>query len=180
MSPNSVKVIEEINTVAQKRITADAEDLRKEQEARKRYEETQAQKEAALNAGDREKYKAAGMAAEEARIDLEFFEQTKAKNQTPGASHADDNRIRAALRSELQLIKVDTLAQLQQIFTEAADVCNAALKDMTTIDDAGKRWDSVVMKQPERPIVNMEDRLALSQFLSAVNAQINRVLLLNK
>ena len=180
MNSECIKVIEEINAAAQKLIAADAEDLRKEQEARSRYEATLAQKAAALDAGDREKYKAAGIASEEARLELEFIEQIKAKKKTPGASRVDDIRIHAVLKSEAQMIKVDALAQLQQIFTEAADVCNAALNDMNMIDAAGKRWDSVVMKQPERPIVNMEDRLALSQFLSAVNAQINRVLLQNK
>ena len=180
MNSKCIKTIEEINAAAQKLIDTNTEDLRKEREARNRYEATLAQKAAALDAGDQEKYKAAGITSEEARLELEFFEQIKAKKQTPGASRTDDNRIHASLRTEAQLIKIDALAQLQQIFTEAADVCNTALNDMNMIDAAGKRWDSVVMKQPVEAIVDMADRVALSQFLNAANAQINRVLLLNK
>ena len=142
MNSKCIKTIEEINAAAQKLISANTEDTRKEQEARNRYEATQAQKAAALEAGDREKYKTAGIASEEARLELEFFEQIKAKKQTPGASRADDNRIHASLRTEAQLIKIDALAQLQQIFTEAADVCNTALNDMNMIDRKSTRLNS--------------------------------------
>ena len=180
MNPKCIKTIEEINEAAQKLIEADSEDIRKRQEARNRYEATLAQKAAALDAGDREKYKAAGIASEEARLELEFIEQMKAKKQTPAASLIVNTVIHNKLRNEAQRIKVDALAQLQQIFTEAADVCSAALNDLSMIDAAGKRWDSVVMKQPIEAIVDMADRVALSQFLNAANAQINRVLLLNK
>ena len=177
MRNECMKIIEEINSSAEAAIQADAEANQKEQEAVKRFEAAMQEKNAALDAGDSARHKAAGMAAEDARLDLEFLKGCQAK-RTPNASHADDARIHAALRSEAQFVEMDALAQIRQIFTEAADVCSAALDTMTEIEKAGKRWDSVVMKKERNALDQLyADRMALSQFLNTANAQINRLAL---
>lgn len=169
------KIVDEINATAAKTLAVDANEARKEQDARTRYELAMARKQKALDAGDREQYKKAGMAAEEARLDVEFFDKLKELNRTPGASCEDDTRIHAALRTEAQLLNSDALAQLKQIFTEASDVCASALARMTEIDAAGKKWDSVVMKKQNIDKISRdEDRLTLAQVKSAAEAQLNR------
>lgn len=175
MRNECMKIIEEINTSAEAAILANAEENRKEQEAVKRFETAMEEKKAALDAGDSARHKAASMAAEDARLDLEFLKGYQAK-RSPNASHADDARIHAALRSEARFIEMDSLAQIKQIFTEMVDVCMAALDTMTEIEKAGKRWDSVVMKKEHNSLDQMfADRLPLSQLLNTANAQINRL-----
>lgn len=175
MDKDYQKILDEINAAAARVLAADAEEARKEQDARNRYDQALANKQTALDAGDQEQYKTAGMAAEEARLDLEFFGKLKEMKRTPGASSEDDKRIHGVLRMKAQLLKDDTLAQLRQIFTEMSDVCTAAQARMAEIDAAGSKWDSIVMrKQNADRIVRDEDRLTLAQFKSAAEGQLQR------
>ena len=172
-------ILDEINTAVQRENVKNAEEARKEQDARNRYELALMAKQTALNAGDRDQYKAAGLTAEEARLDVEFFEKLKAMNRTPGATREDDARIRAALQTEAQRVKIDALAQLRQIFTEAATVANTTLAKLSEIETIAKKWDSTVMKKSNSTeIVPVTERLTLSQFGSAANGQLQRFTLL--
>ena len=172
-------ILEEINTTVQRETAKDAEVSMKAQEARNRYDAALAKKQRALDAGDREQYQAAGLEAEAARLDVEFFERLNAMKRTPGATREQDIRISAALRMEAQQTKADALAQLRQIFTEAVDVANATLAKLTEIETTAKKWESIVMKRPgSAQISSASDRLTLAQFGNAANGQLQRFKLL--
>lgn len=172
-------ILDEINTAVQRENAKNAEEARKEQDARNRYELALMAKQTALNAGDREQYKAAGLTAEEARLDVEFFEKLKAMNRTSGATQEDSARIHAALRTEAQRLKIDALAQLRQIFTEAVTVANTTLAKLSEIETTAKKWDTIVMKRAtSTEIVPAGERLTLSQFGSTANGQLQRFTLL--
>lgn len=173
-------ILDEINTAVQRENVKNAEEARKEQDARNRYELALMAKQTALNAGNQEQYKAAGLTAEEARLDVEFFEKFKAMNRkTPGETREVDARIRAALQTEAQRVKIDALAQLRQIFTEAVTVANTTLAKLSEIETTAKKWDTVVMKKTSNTeIIPAGERLTLSQFGSVANGQLQRFTLL--
>lgn len=147
----------------------------REQETRNRLQSARDRMAAALEAGNLEDYKAAGMDAENLRLEVEFIEESKKRGRKPGASTDDDKRIRAGLVAEGARIRADALAQLRQIFTEAADVAGSALQQFAALDALLSSWDLTVMKRDSARKVGADnDRLVLGQLANVAKAQINR------
>jgi hypothetical protein len=168
------RVKEEVAAAVQRVHDADALQAQQEDDCRRRYEEAQNAMSAALAAGDREGYRTAGMTAEAARLDLEFFEKSKV-DQLPEASEEDDHRIRAALMAEAEHIRIDQLTQLKDLLTKAAAICEDTKKQLDGIDAVSNRWGMIVMKNPNpRKCYSNDIRMALGQFANAINGQLQR------
>lgn len=169
------RVKEEISAAVQRVHEAEALQSQQENDCRKRYEEAQNAMSAALAAGDREGYKTAGLAAEAARLDLEFFKKSKALNQTPTASLDDDRRIRAVLSTEANLIRIDYLNQLKDLFTQAATLCEDTKKKLDEIDMISDSWNKTVMKKANAGRCYPDEvRMAIGQFANAINGQLQK------
>lgn len=169
------RVKEEVAVAVQRVHDADALQAQQEDDCRKRYEEAQNAMSAALAAGDREGYRTAGMTAEAARLDLEFFEKSKERDQLPEASEDDDRRIRAALMAEAELIRIEQLKQLKDLLTKAAAVCEDAKKQLDGIDAVSNSWGMIVMRNPNPGKCYPDTiRITLGQFANAINGQLHR------
>lgn len=146
-----------------------------EDNARRRYQEAMKIKDQAYDAGDMDLYKSAGMTAEEARLELEYLEKRNGKPE-PAATQDDDHRIRAALIAEDQLLRMETLKQLREIFNEAVELCEQSKARQMEIDKAFAAWTTIVMKNDagER-LTSMETKLAIAQFANIFQGQLSRL-----
>ena len=162
--------------LALQRDSAAATANEKEQAAvRQKLEAAKREMETALAAGDREKYTAAGMIAEKARLDLEFFEKMKAANAAkPGATAERDTQIRAALLNEEWRVRREFLDTLKPTLIQALNACNAAQNSMIELEESRKSWDKV-MKNNSNPFTLGETWQAIGQFHNAIQGQLDRL-----
>lgn len=162
------------NTVARVR-AADNVAAQHEQEIRRDYDAAIAKKAAALDAGNMEAYRAAGMEAEARRLDLEFIEESKKKGPKPAATAEDNTRIRNALRAEYTRIRAEGFARLKESFTKTAEDCAGILRQLSALDELYRTWGTVVMREktPER-IVADTDRMTFAQMENAERAQLGK------
>ena len=155
---------------------ADAHAAQHEQEIRREYEAEQAKMNAALESGNLEQYKVAGMAAQEKKLELEFIERSRERGRKPAAGTDDDNRIRAAISAEYRRVYVDAMAQLRKIFDEAASVADEALRSFDLLDSLYSTWENVVMRQEgKQTVVSSDSRLSLQQLEHNAKAQIVKI-----
>ena len=169
------QIRQEITTKASQEQAAEQNAKKHEQETRHKLEDALARKAAALDAGDLEAYKAAGMEAESMRLEVEFIEQSNEKGRKPAASTEDDKRIRTALIAEGIRIRNDTLVKLKQAFTATVNVSAEALRQLSDLDKLYSDWESSVMHNKSGyRICSDSDRLMLSQFEKSINAQLER------
>lgn len=146
-----------------------------EDDARRRYQEAMKVKDQAYDTGDMELYKSAGMTAEEARLELEYLEKRNSKPE-PAATQDDDHRIRAALIAEDQLLRMETLKQLREIFNEAVELCEQSKARQMEIDKAFAAWTTIVMKNDAGEcLTSMETKLAIAQFANTFQGQLSRL-----
>lgn len=143
-----------------------------ETQIRADYEAAQQEMSAALESGSMDRYKAAGMEAEEKRLELEFIEKRKARGLEPGATVDDENRFRAALFREYDRIRIDSLAQLKSIYTEERDVSYEALRQLAALDNLFSEFEITVMRKPKDIyyVSNLDARINLSQRMNAAKA----------
>jgi len=148
----------------------------KEQAAvRQKLEAAKREMETALAAGDREKYTAAGMIAEKARLDLEFFEKVKAANAAkPGATAERDTQIRAALLNEEWRVRREFLDRMKSSLTDAVKACRDAQNSIIELEESRKSWDKV-MKNNSNPFTQRETWIAIGQFHNAIQGQLDRL-----
>ena len=171
MKNNFEEIKQKITETVEKERENAARMIQMEADARRRYQEAMKIKDQAYDSGDMDLYKSAGMTAEEARLELEYLEKRNSKPE-PAATQDDDREIRAALIAEDQLIRMETLSQLREIFKEAVDVCEQAKARQIAIDNAFTSWTTTVMKNTagER-LTLVETKLAIAQFENAVQGQ---------
>lgn len=172
---NFEQIREEITGMVARVRAADHKAAEEENQIRADYEAAQQEMAAALESGSMEQYKAAGMKAEGKRLELEFIEKRKERYQEPGASVEDENRIRAAMVAECERIRVDALAQLKTIFTEAKDVANDALRQFSALDNLFTSFENVVMRKPGAALLcDDSDRLMMAQMENSAKADLDR------
>ena len=172
---NFEQIREEITGMIARVRAADNQAAEEENKIRAAYETAQAEKSAALESGSMEQYKAAGMKDEGKRLELEFIVKRKEHYQEPGASVEDENRIRAALVAECERIRIDALAQLKTIFTEAKDVANDALQQFSALENLFTSFENVVMRKPGTAILcDDSDRLMMAQMKNRAKADLDR------
>ena len=176
MSKNTLEQVRQEITSAADRERSQAQNVKKyEEETRAKFEQAQVRKAAALESGDLEAFKAAGLEAESLRLELEFIEQRKQKEPKPGADAETDKRIAGALRAEAARIRADAVAQLRQIFQEAQDVSAEAVQQLNGLNKLLSDWDSVVMhRQETHKIANDSDMLMFAQIGNGAKAEIYR------
>lgn len=173
MKSDFERIREEITTTVARVRAADEQAAQHEQEIRRDYDAALERKTAALDAGNMDAFRAAGMEADARRLDLEFIEGTRQKNAKPAATVDDDTRIRAAVRAECERIRAEGLAKLKTMFTAAAGECSEILRQLTAIDNLYASWGRVVMRQekPER-ITGDNVRLMFAQMENGEKAQL--------
>ena len=170
------QIRQEITATVDKVRAADKEKQQHEQDTQNRLTAAREKMSVALDAGDLESYKAAGMEAEQIRLELEFLEKTKERSRRPNAATVDDNRVRGSLAAEAARIRTDTFAQLRTIFGEAADMAAEGLEKLSELDKLLSEWDLIVMNsQTARKVSADTDRLLLAQIQNVAKAQIKRV-----
>ena len=171
---NYEKLKKEVSEAVQRELAKDAKLAQEEADTRKRYDEAQAEMNQALEAGDKDRYRAAGLAAEAARLDLEFIQKTKDTSRKPGATAEDDRRIRAGIMNEAQQIRIDTFDRLKTLFSDILSVCDEAQKRMTELDSFSSVWDFRVMKKTEKLNAVFSTRMAVAQFYQTINGQLQK------
>ena len=170
------KITEEISAAVQRVKDDEAKKLRQEEECRKQYEAAKMEMNTALVVGDKEKYKAAGMKAEEARLELEFYEKIKTAEKKPAAYPDDNRRICDALNAESARIRSETLQKLGTLFSEAMSVCTEANTNLNKIKDLYAAWNTNVMKNNENINGNIAAALmSIAQFNSTFKGQLQRL-----
>lgn len=169
------RIREEIkNTVARVR-AEDEQAAQREQEVRHEYDAALERKTAAMDAGDMEAFRAAGMEAEARRLDLEFIEGMKRKKPKPGATVEDDTRIRNALRKELARIRSEGLERLKKRYTETAEDIADIQRQLNALEELSQSWGSVVMRESAPGHVLLDnDRLLFSQMATQERLQLER------
>lgn len=169
------RIRDEIITTAAKVRAADEQAAQHEQEIRREYDKANERKTAALDSGDMDAYRAAGMEAEARRLDLEFIEGVKRKGQKPAATVEDNSRILAALRAEYARIRSEGLARLKERFSATAADCDEILQQFAALDRLAETWGSIVMRQ-EKPgrVVQDETRLFITQMENTEKGQVER------
>ena len=169
------QIQQEITSTVNQERAAEHEAQQRELETRNRWQSARDRMAAALDAGNLEDYKAAGTDAESLRLEVEFIEESKKRGRKSAAGTDDDKRIRAGLVAEGARIRADALAQLRQIFTEAADVAGGALQQFAVLDALLSSWDLTVMKRDSaRKVCADNDRLVFGQLANAAKAQLNK------
>jgi hypothetical protein len=171
------QIRQEITSKANQERAAEQNAEKREEETRNKLEEAQKRKAAALDTGDLEEYKAAGLESESLRLELEFIERSRGKGRKPAADTETDKRIVGALRAEGAQVRADALAQLRQIFTEAQDVSKEAAIKLAALDALLSVWDGSVMhrqKEETRKVSAGEDGLIFASITASAKAQIER------
>ena len=175
MKSNFQSVKEEVSSIVMREREAEASTKQQEANCRQQYESAQQQMSAALASGDKDQYKAAGLIAEEARLELEFYEKSRAAGRKPAATPDDDIRIDSALNAEVRQIRTDTLNKLKAMFTDAASVCREAQNQLNEINDIYTNWKRIVMKTNNTSNLPTTDAgLAIASFLNVINGQLQR------
>ena len=170
------KIQEEITQKVSAVRAEETQAAQREQETRRAYDAARERMAAALDSGNLEEYKAAGVAAEEKRLELEFIEKSRDRSRAAAASVEDENRIRHSLVAESGRIRADALAQLMSIYKEAADVAANALQQFVALDGQFSTWERVVMrKQGVFTVAPDAARLTLLQMANMAKAQIDKI-----
>ena len=154
---------------------ADGQAAQREQEIRDEYSAAKVRKAAALEAGNMDEYRAAGMEAEARRLDLEFIEGLKQKGPKPGATVEDDSRVMAALLTEHARIYGELLERVKKQLTEISDDCAGVLKQFAALDSLAETWGRVVMRKgnPDKA-VSCNSRAVVTGLEGLANGQIER------
>lgn len=163
------QIKEEVSAAVQREQAAAAQDDQQEADCRRRYSAAQQEQNAALESGNMEQYRNAGLAAEAARLELEFCEKRKKAIKKPAASQEDDRRINRALNAEEARVKSEALDRLKELFTEVISICTNAGNQFNGIDSLYASWKIIVMKDGS-PMHTMTDG---SKFI--INSIVNRV-----
>ena len=143
-----------------------------ETQIRADYEAAQKEMSAALESGSMDRYKAAGMKAEEKRLELEFIGKRKARVPEPVATPDEENRFRNALYGEYMRIRDDAIAQLKKLYEETQDVAAEAAQRLAKIDNIFTSFENVVMKKNGTHYVTTGDiRLMFAQKMNAAKAE---------
>ena len=80
------QIKEEVSAAVQREQAAAAQDAQQEADCRRRYAAAQQEQNAALESGNMEQYRNAGMAVDAARLELEFCEKRRKSGTKPAAS----------------------------------------------------------------------------------------------
>lgn len=169
------RIRDEITTTAAKVRAADEQAAQHEQEIRREYDAAKERKAAALDSGDMDAYRAAGMEAEARRLDLEFIEGVKRKGPKPAATVEDDSRVMNVLRKEHARIYGEITERLKKYFTEMSNDCAGVLKQFAELETLAGTWGRVVMRKanPEKAGAS-EANILISGFEGQAKAQIER------
>ena len=175
MKSDYERIREEITTTAARVRAADEQAAQHEQAIRRDYDAALEKKSAALDAGDMDAFRAAGLEAEARRLDLEFIEGTKKKGPKPAATAEDDKRIMAALRAEAGRIRAEGLDKLKTMFTATRDECSEILRQLVAVDKLAETWGLVVMRQEEGKRVSDDGaRWTIAQMENGEKAQLEK------
>lgn len=141
---------------------------------RKRYEDAMKRKDAALSADDKEAYKKAGLEAEEARLELEYYEK---KNESkPAATQEDAKRIRAELTREAQMNRSAALSRIKVAMTEAAAACSETQSKRMEINRLFGDWNRIVLKKNGADdIYSSEMNMAIASLANMIDGIIGRI-----
>lgn len=168
--------IKEAAAAAIQREYAALEELDKKiQSAQTRQKEAKNRMSTALAAGDVEQYKAAGIEAEETRLEVEFYEKLKADKQKPAATEAENRKVYDGITRETTHIRTEILERMETIFLEAVSACEESKKRMSNLDQILNAWNSTVMKTVGNTTPTAATSLALEQFINMINGQLYRI-----
>lgn len=181
MKSDFQRVKDEVSSIVKREREAEASAKQQEENCRHQYESAQQEMCAALDRGDKDQYKTAGMRAEEARLELEFYEKSRSAGRKPAATPDVDRRIVAVLTAETKQIKIDTLSKLKAIFSEAASVCNESQNHLNEINNLFVDWKKVVMKEDcGNTTPTRESAVTIASFFSTINAQLYRFTMMGR
>ncbi len=166
---------EEIAAAIQREYAALEELDKKIQSAQNRQKEAKNRMSTALAAGNVEQYKAAGIEAEETRLEVEFYERRKADKQKPAATEAENRKVYDGITSETAHIRTEILNRLETIFLEAVSACKESKKELINMDQILNSWNSTVMKTTGNTTPTATTSLALEQFINMINGQLYRI-----
>ena len=174
MKNNYQHIKKEISETVLRVNAADAMQNQQEEDCQRRYDDAQEAMSAAIKAEDREAYRKAAMDADNAQRELRILQESRERIRTPGATWDDDRRIQAVLFAEEHSIRSETLARLKALYTEAAAICTEAQNRLNEIDNISRQWNSTVMKKPQGTHFPGDTKLAIFQFASVINGQLQR------
>lgn len=156
---------------------AEGKAAQQEQEIRGKYEKALARKAAALDSGNMDEYREAGMEAEARRLEVEFIDKTKHKRMEPAATAEEDSRIRAGLQAEVRRIRAEGLSRVREMQREMTTECENIRKQLAAVENLYKQWQSVVMhkqKQAQEQIVPDHVQICFAQIENAARAELTR------
>lgn len=169
-----VKIKEEAAEAIRREISAEVIKNQQIEECRNKYDEAKEEMRTALSAGNIDLYKTAGMKAEEARLELEFFEKSLASERKPAASKDDDLRFCIAIKNEVNVIRLELINQLEELFLKALKICTDAHNRVRAIGDLTNSWDKYVMKVNGRDYTT-NAFISIGSLSNEVNGQIQRL-----
>lgn len=158
----------------------DENTAQQEQDIRNKYEKALARQAAALEAGKMEEYRAAGLEAEERRLELEFIDKTKHQREQPAATAEENSRIYAGLIAESARIRAEGLDKLKKLFSDIDSTCSELLRQLSVLDELHNKWRSVVMHNRKPESITDINRLMFAQFESVAKAQLAKYEFLKK
>ena len=150
--------------------------IKEEVSAAVQREQQAAAQNAALESGNMEQYRNAGLAAKAAQLELEFCEKRKKAIKKPAASQEDDRRINRALNAEVTRVKAEALDRLKELFTDVISICTNAGNQLNGIDSVYASWKIIVMKD-DSTIQTMTDesKLTLGSIENRVSGILNQI-----
>lgn len=137
---------EEIIAAVQREQAAEAQENQQEANCRERIAAAHQEQKAALESGNMEQYRDAGLAAESARLELEFCEKRKRAGRKPAANQDDDHKICSALNAEEIRIKTESLSRVKDLCIELKTICDDALIGFNEINKLYSSWKNIIMK----------------------------------
>ncbi|MBR0266464.1 MAG: hypothetical protein IJQ71_03405 [Clostridia bacterium] len=169
------KVKETVAEAVRRKASVNEQLNKEEAAARMQIESAQKDMDAALAAGSKEKYTAAGLAAEKAQLDLEFITKMRAANAAkPGAAPDDDAAVRRVLKAEEMQIRNDFFIQLNETIIDAIKVCSEAQRKLSEIDNIKEAWCGVMGTRHSS--IKLENTwMQTSQFLNVMNARLEQL-----
>jgi hypothetical protein len=174
-SVEAIEPIAELDDESTKATETDEQAAQHEQAIRRDYDTAKERKAAALDSGNMDEYRAAGMEAEARRLDLEFIEGVKRKGPKPAATVEDDSRVMNVLRKEHARIYGEITERLKKYFTEVSNDCAGVLKQFAELETLAGTWGRVVMRKenPEKAGAS-EANILIAGFEGWAKAQLER------
>lgn len=172
---------EKILAAIQRVHAAEAEDAQQEADCRRRYEAAKQEQKAALESGNIDQYRDAGLAAEAARLEIEFCEKRKKTERKPAANKDDDRTISSALSAEENKMKTEAINRIKPLLIEAASICGEAENRFKEINSLYASWKKMIMMEkdadyyPYTEVKAESSRLKFGMIENDIKAVINHI-----